>query len=567
MNKLYLLLIIFVFFNCSKKPERVSKNYEASMVDFSVFDTSIKIDSTQIIDLKNEDLKLFYRKFNYETVWLQVENRQAVIDEISYALEDGLDVEDYNFSKIKNFEKNYNSLSEQDLIAYDLLLTNSLHDYLSHLNNGKILPEKVYTDWDIKKNYKNVNNLVINSVETSNFKENIQNSKPTHAVYDQLKRSLRILRDLPDTTFESFDIYSRAVVSGKSPKVILKVKERLQFWGDMEPTEVITDKPDKQMVDALKQFQLRHGLKSDGAIGRGTLDAMNFTKEKRIEQVIANLERWRWFARDFGQHYILTNIPEYKLVAIKGKDTMQVQRIVVGKETRRTPVLESKISNINLNPNWTVPPTILAEDVFPDVLKSRSAFAKQRLKIFNWKKKEISASEWKMEEADKYQYIQMPGRNNALGLMKINFPNKYSVYMHDTNHRDFFKLNYRSLSSGCVRLEKPMEMAHYLLNDSIKWPMQKIKDTTDINYYFKLKREKEKELNKKNAELMAKNPMLVLTPKKLKDPELKTIVIPITEPIQIHQLYWTAWEKNGKLQFREDIYCLDQELYVKLRKQ
>jgi L,D-transpeptidase YcbB len=567
MNKLYLLLLLIVFSNCKKNIEKVSKNYEASMVDFSIFDSSIKIDSTQIINLKNEDLKLFYRKFNYETVWLRVENRQAVIDEISYSLEDGLDIEDYNFSKLKSFENRYNSLSEDELIAYDIMLTNSLHDYLSHLNNGKILPEKVYTDWDIKKNFKNVNNLVINSVETSNFKENIQNSKPTHAVYEQLKRSLRILRDLPNTQFETFDINSRAVVSGKLPKVIENVKKRLIFWGDMEQPEFLTDKADKNLSDALKKFQSRHGLKADGAIGGGTLFALNYTKDKRIEQVIANLERWRWFARDFGQHYILTNIPEYKLVVLKGKDTMQIQRIVVGKDTRRTPVLESKISNINLNPNWTVPPTILAEDVFPDVLKSKSAFAKQRLKIYNWKKQEISASEWKMEEADKYQYIQMPGRNNALGLMKINFPNKYSVYMHDTNHRDFFKLNYRSLSSGCVRLEKPMEMAHYLLNDSIKWPMQKIKDTTDINYYFKLKKEKEKELNKKNEELMAKNPMLVLTPKKLKDPELKTIVIPITEPIQIHQLYWTAWEKNGKLQFREDIYCLDQELYVKLRKQ
>ena len=176
MNKLYLLLVLFVFTNCKKNTEKVSKNYEASMVDFSIFDTSIKIDSLQILNLKNEDLILFYRKFNYETVWLRVENRQALFDEISYALEDGLDVEDYNFSKIKNFENSYNRLSEQDLIAYDIMLTNSLHDYLSHLNNGKILPERVYTDWDIKKNYKNVNSLVINSVETSNFKENIQNS-------------------------------------------------------------------------------------------------------------------------------------------------------------------------------------------------------------------------------------------------------------------------------------------------------------------------------------------------------------------------------------------------------
>ncbi len=158
----------------------------------------------------------------------------------------------------------------------------------------------------------------------------------------------------------------------------------------------------------------------------------------------------------------------------------------------------------------------------------------------------------------------MPGRNSALGLMKINFKNKYSVYLHDTNHRDYFKFTYRALSSGCVRLEKPLEMAEYILNDEENWPLEKIQDTTDINHYIKLKREKFNEQAKKDAARLAKNPLLIITPKKFVNPELKTIVLGIKDDIFVHQLYWTAWQKNGVLQFREDIYCRDSDLFAYL---
>ena len=152
----------------------------------------------------------------------------------------------------------------------------------------------------------------------------------------------------------------------------------------------------------------------------------------------------------------------------------------------------------------------------------------------------INPWSWKIEDARKYKYVQDPGKNNSLGLMKINFPNRFSVYLHDTNHRNFFAFTFRSLSSGCVRLEKPLEMAAYILNDEEKWSLEKIKDTTDINYYIKLKKEKEKQIAEKNAKLLKKNPTFVIENKKLPKPELKTIVIPISEDILIHQRYWLA---------------------------
>lgn len=183
----------------------------------------------------------------------------------------------------------------------------------------------------------------------------------------------------------------------------------------------------------------------------------------------------------------------------------------------------------------------------------------------NYKNQEISPYSWTKADANKYKYVQKPSRNNSLGLMKINFPNNHSVYLHDTNHRDYFSFTFRSLSSGCVRLEKPLEMAAHILNDTTKWSLKRIQDTTDIKHYYKIQREKQLLIDKKNVKLLAKNPTLIIEKKIMPKPELKTIVIKVSEDIYIHQLYWTAWENNGILQFREDIYCLDFDLYSKLR--
>jgi murein L,D-transpeptidase YcbB/YkuD len=338
------------------------------------------------------------------------------------------------------------------------------------------------------------------------------------------------------------------------------------YWNDMkEKDTLLSTIYDKKTQDAMKTFQARHGLKPDAVIGRSTIEALNYSRNQRIEQIVVNMERWRWFAHDFGKHYLLINIPDYSIVAVKENDTTQIQKVVVGKETRRTPVLESKVSNINLNPNWTVPPTILKEDIYPEAEKNKGIFRKKGLIILDRKNNEVNPWTWTMEDANKYKYVQNPSRNNSLGSMKINFPNKYSVYLHDTNHRDFFSFSYRSLSSGCVRLEKPLEMAAYIINDTTKWSLKRIKDTTDIKYYLKLQRKKQIEIDKKNAKLLAKNPDLVIEKKVFAKPELKTIVIKVTDEIYIHQLYWTAWETNGILNFSEDIYCLDSNLYSKLR--
>lgn len=564
MKKLYILLLLIVLFSCRRNAISSSSSANASFIDFSFFDNSkIKIDSVLIT---NEDVKEFYKKFNYETVWNDTENRSYVLKEIESSENEGLNPNDYNFKKLKSLENNYKNLADSLLVKYDLLLTLNIQLYIKHISIGKLNPKELYNDWDIKEKNVDVNAILYQCFETSNFNETIENCKPNHTIYKKLKSCLKLLNTFQDDRKIGLINLKEKILPNKKNRYVHIIKKRLIYWNDLKTKDtLLSDYYDKNTQEAIRVFQKRHGLIPDAIIGRSTIEALNYYKSQRIEQVIANMERWRWFAHDFGINYLLINIPDYSIVAVKNNDTLQNQKIVVGKNTRKTPILESKISNINLNPNWTVPPTILKEDIFPEAEKDRSVFRKKGLIILNTKNEEVSPWSWKREDAYKYKYVQNPSRNNSLGLMKINFPNKYSVYLHDTNHRDYFTFTNRSLSSGCVRLEKPLEMATYILNDSIKWPLKKIVDTTDISYYYKLQKEKQVAIDKKNDKLIAKNPKLIIEKTILTTPVLKTIVIKIKEDIFIQLLYWTAWENKGTLQFREDIYCLDAELYSKLR--
>ena len=565
MKPLYYIIPLIILICCNQNTKE-TKVSNASLVDISFIYSPIKIDSTVVKSYNNQELTDFYKKNNFETVWQKEIHRNTVITEFQNATADGLLPEDYNFSKLNDMNSNFGSLEVYKAIEFDLLFTLSLQKYISHIYKGKISPKLAAGSWDLKIKTVDTNLIIEQALADNDFVSKFESLKPKHPIYNGLKQALQLLNSLPKDTIQFIQISKKdKFLLNKSSKKIKNVKLKLMYWQDMKKTDTVTNIYDAETIAGLKKFQARHGLVPDGLIGNGTVLALNNTKDQRITQIIANLERWRWFSSDFGKNYLLINIPDYSIVAIKDNDTMQKQRVVVGKETRQTPIIESKVSNINLNPNWTVPPTILNEDIFPDAIKNKGTFKKKGLVIMNNKNKEVNPWTWKLEDAKKYKYVQNPSRNNALGSMKINFPNKYSVYLHDTNHRDYFVLNYRSLSSGCVRLEKPLEMAAYIINDTVKWNLKRIKDTTDIAYYKKLQSIKEKKIAAKNAKLLAKNPLLVFPVKVYPKPELKTIVIPIKEEIQIHQLYWTAWSNNGQLNFRDDIYCLDFDLYSKLR--
>jgi murein L,D-transpeptidase YcbB/YkuD len=565
MNKFYLVFIFLILIFWNKSILKYSI-FKTAVYEFSPNNKSSVIDSTLILNTHNNLLIDFYRKNNFELVWNSKSDRDILIQEIANSENEGLEPKDYNQVTLINYEEKREALTDSLIINFDIALTLSAQKLISHLSNGKLNPKKLYRNWDLEEKKIPVNFILEEGLNNEKLKANLENCKPNHWVYKKLKSCLKLLKKYPvEKTIGLINLKEKIVPNTKNSYIPL-VKKRLNYWGDLkEKDTILSTFYNTKTQEAVKLFQARHGLKPDAIIGKSTIEALNYSRNQRIEQVIANLERWRWYTQNFEENYLLINIPDYSIVAVKNKDTLISQKIVVGRDTRMTPILDSKLSNINLNPNWTVPPTILREDIYPEAKKNHNIFKKKGLLIIDRNNEEINPKDWKINEAYLYKYVQKPSRNNSLGSMKINFPNRFSVYLHDTNHRDYFDYTFRSLSSGCVRLEKPLEMATYILNDSLKWPIQKIKDTTDISYYNKLQRKKQLEINLKNSKLIAKNPFLKIENKPLPKPELKTIVIKIKDPISLHLWYWTAWETNGTLQFREDIYCLDSDLYTKLK--
>lgn len=527
MSSKYLFLIVPILFFSCKKESALAKNTQIDSVKVIpiVSPNAIAFDSTLLAN-KSERVKEFYRNNLFKTVWTEEEDRENLLRLIRETENEGLNPNDYSISTLEKREKNRTQLSKNDIVQTDFLLTESFQRLANHLYNGKLTPTQLYPDWDVYEKDLKAIDLLQEAIKSHSVEKTLDTLKPTHLVYKLLKKSLAKIESMPNDDFSPIVVEDK-IKPNDSTATIVKIKNRLAYWGDYKKPDSLTNIYDEKTIAAVKRFQERHGLSADGVIGKGTVTALNFTKNQRKQQIIANLERWRWYPRDLGENYVIVNIPEFRLYAVKDKDTMRTHKVVVGRDKRKTPILSSKFSNLVINPTWTVPPTIIKEDLGPAAAKNRGYFAATGITIYNSKGQEVNPYSWNAAKPNNYRYVQKPGYNNSLGLVKFNFPNSRLVYLHDTNHRDFFGLNGRALSSGCVRVENPLDLAYYLLE-------------TD-----------ESVMNKARVEKIIENK--------------KTSGIPIKKPILIHILYWTAWMNENGFEFRNDIYNLDFDLYQKLR--
>jgi len=527
MNKLYFLLVILLFVGCKKDapkiiPAVVKKTAPAIIL---TDERKVAIDTALIGTFKSETLKQFYNSSENKTVWGNLKKRTYVLSQLSKAEELGLDPEDYKASKLKKFEEKIASLSDTDLATYDILITYNFEKYLNHLYKGKLDPKKLYNDWDLEEKTFDVNNVLIKAFNKNKLDSVVDNIQSKAYIYKQLLKSLEIINTFPDDDIKNIESAEKITLNDTNAALI-NIKKRLIYWQDMPKKDSLTKIYDQKTFESIKKFQERHGLASDGVIGAGTISALNYSKEKRKQQIIANLERWRWYTNDLAENYFIINIPDYSLNVVENQDTTLVRNVVVGTSKRKTPIITSTLKTVVFNPTWTVPPTILKEDVVPAMKRNRNYLANKNITIYDTAGNAVDPNNWNENRPGNYRYVQSPGYNNALGLMKILFPNHHSVYLHDTNHRNNFGRSNRSLSSGCVRVENPLELAEHILNDSEKWSKDRI-DT-------------------------------IIASK-------KTTSIRITKKYALYQWYWTAWSKKNQLIFRADIYNLDSNLYAKLR--
>lgn len=527
MNKICFFIVFTFLISCKKEPALNSDSTKGGepTVKTEKEGEILEIDTMLIAAFKSKSLMDFYRSREDKTVWQSEKNRKIILETIKKCENEGLSPSDYSILKLEKLEENFNELDEQQQMHYDLLLSYNFEKLLKQLHRGKLNPRNLYYNWDLRIEDPDVTSVLNSALEKDSLAGVIEKCRPQAQTYSKLIEALEIINKLPEDKTQPLDT-AYVMKHNCTKKGMIDVKKKLIYWKDLETNDSLTAFYDDKTFEAVKKFQTRHGLLSDGVIGKSTIKALNFTKEDRKHQIIANLERWRWYAKSFAPNYVLINIPDYSLKVVEDQNVTMTKRIVVGKRKRRTPVLTSVLQTVVFNPTWTVPPTILKEDIVPEMIKDRNYLKKMGIGIFDSDSNEVNPSKWDSTRPRGYRYIQQPGYNNALGVVKINFPNRFSVYMHDTNHRDLFERNFRSLSSGCVRIEEPLELVELLLNNPDKYSREKMDSIID---------------------------------------KKKTLYIKIIKRYAVYQWYWTAWSENGELFFVDDIYNLDADLYAQLR--
>jgi len=312
----------------------------------------------------------------------------------------------------------------------------------------------------------------------------------------------------------------RLRLGGRNPAVPA-LRQRLMASGDLDAQGGVSDIFDSYVEAGVRRFQARHGLSVDGAVREQTLKALNVPAEVRLAQLRTNLVRLRSLSGNLGSRFVVCNIPAARIEAIEGGVAVSRHTAVAGKVDRPSPYVNSKIVEINFNPYWTVPVSIVRRDLIPKMQAEPDYLTNNHIRIFDMRGDELTPSQinWYSTEAVNYRFKQDPGDFNSLGSMRINFPSKDGVYMHDTPSKGLFGEDMRFHSSGCVRVQNVRELVNWLLMDTPGWSRQEIDAVI-------------KSGERKDAK--------------------------VAKPVPLYWVYVTAWATpDGVTQFREDIYNRD----------
>ena len=500
-------------------------------------------------------LRYFYSFESRKPNWVDktglTARAKTLIEIIASAEYSGLDPDTYHFQEIiALLNKEYwlqeisppNSvtgtvLSIEDAAKLELLLTDAFFSFGLHLSEGMINPDSFDLDWHIQKQRKNLADVYDRLLYHGEMDHFILLLEPKHNGYLRLKQAMSQYLRIRESGGWKAIPFGRTLYPGDTDKRIPAIKHRLVVSKDLAPEDDTQDTFfDTTLEAAVKRFQFRHGLKPDGVAGKNTIAVFNIPVEDYISRIKLNMERWRWLPDVMGNSYIMVNTAGFQIHMVENDRIVKSMKAIVGTVDRPTPVLSEQITYLELNPYWNIPHAIAIKDILPRIQTNPGYLTRNKIRVFeNWQNnaKEIDPSQIDWAEENRYTFAfklqQEPTKSNALGQLKIMFPNEFAIYLHDTPSQYLFEKNQRTFSSGCVRIEKPLELARYLVKDNSNW------NSEGIVQALKSK---------------------------------KTKIVRLKNPTNIYLLYWTAWmDENEVIHFRNDIYGRDRQLYVALNHQ
>ncbi|MCH9674858.1 MAG: L,D-transpeptidase family protein [Gammaproteobacteria bacterium] len=490
---------------------------------------------TTASDQETESLALVqstYVEHLFEPIWVAEfgpkDKALALANALRALKDDGLDPADYGVDQIDALLGQDSLEARADLeVALSLALVQAGSD----LASGRLEPRQVYPSayvypLDVDKRE------LLNSARTApNMPDFLSRLQPAQDNYHRLRLALAKYRKLAETGWPEIPAGPPLKLGVQDQRVGM-LRERLSLWGDL-PATVHTEQPDlfdAPLVEAVKRFQYRHGLKQDGAIGKASLAALNVSARVRVQQILLNMERRRWMKDRFEPRYVFVNLADFFLKVVDTVDdrekTVFTTHVVVGKPYHQTPEFSHAITYLVINPYWNVPISIARREILPKLRKDPDYLSRKNFALLSgWGKNayEIDpyAVDWVNMTAREFRFRlrQGPGAGNALGRIKFMFPNKHNVYLHDTPSRSLFKRTRRTFSHGCIRVQNPDQLAAVLLRWQGGWPSEKIGRTIENG---------------------------------------KRTVVSLSNPVPVHLAYITAWaNKDHTVHFRDDVYGRD----------
>ena len=496
----------------------------------------------------------YYESQQFRPQWRDPARLDKLIASLFGLLDDGLDPADYHVEALQAYRTKFRRtpvLPPAEQGGLEVLATDALILGLSHLYLGKVNPEKLSSQWnfdtrpvDRERGFEQLTR----ALDSGQIRETFDRARPQHVWYQRGRERLREYRALAAAGGWPKLPDGPTLKPGMSDPRVPALRARLQVTKDYPaplpapaaaadgaaqpaadgsapraaatPDEVY----DAGLEAAVKFFQERHGLTADGVVGPATRAAMNVPVEARIDQIRVNLERGRWVLHEIKGNLVVVDVAGFDVSYFRDDEPVWNSKVIVGRPYRETPIFKSLITYVVFNPTWTIPPTILVKDKLPILKRDPGYLARNNIRVIDASGREVDprSVNWNRYGPGRlppYQLRQDPGEDNALGLVKIMFPNKYMVYLHDTPTKSLFDKDERTFSSGCIRVQKAFELAELVLGDPVRWNQQTM------------------------AEVVASKKMQTVN---------------LAQPVPVLILYWTAQPRaDGYVMFRNDVYGRD----------
>lgn len=492
------------------------------------------------------DVARFYREVGFKPVWINPDDRspqeRIELSAIGGIAGENLLTEGVRLSRPAQEITHDAGIAEKIRqagldpdIESDVLLTARMLQFARHLYQGRVVPETLLGEWLACRRVptRDIPIDLARAVIEGRLSACLESLEPSTPAYRNLKEALVRYRAIQSVGGWPVIAPGPILRIGDRHSRVDALIDRLIASGDLPADAVrVPAEYDTAVQAAVKRFQRRHGLAVDGVVGRLTLSELNIAVEARIDRLRLNMERWHWFPDSLGERYLIVNIPAFELQIVEAGISIDRMRAIVGKHRRQTPVMSERMTYLEFNPYWNIPRKIARRDILPKVIGDPDYLTRQGIRVFDgWdheaREMDPARIAWQNLSARDFPYRlrQDPSDSNALGRIKFMFPNRLSVYIHDTPGKSLFNRQERSFSSGCVRVENPLALAQYLLRRQ-GWNQARLESAIS--------------------------------------PGPRRTVI-LEHPIAVHLVYFTAWvDDDGTVQFRRDIYGRDRDLSTAL---